>query len=135
MLPQWWSGTHGNEHAKNGVVIGWVAGDNARRLLALEPQEALWTGLTHLQKLLGKNVEPIDMLMHNWNGDPFTRGTYSYAPPGAPTHIHHDLAQANGRLFWAGEATWSRDPATVHGAYASGTRAAKEIAGVLKKSS
>jgi monoamine oxidase len=36
-----------------------------------------------------------------------------------------------GKLFFAGEATHDRDPATLHGAYLSGIREARRIAAGL----
>lgn len=125
--PMWWDGSHGNTMHSQHVVVGWVAGDKARQLLAIEQSEALAIGLRQLQKVLKKEVRPIRSALYNWNGDPFTRGAYSYMPPDAPPSLHTMLAEPTPPLFWAGEATYSRDPATVHGAFASGTRAAAEV--------
>jgi monoamine oxidase len=61
--------------------------------------------------------------------DPWSLGSYSYLPVGATPADRVALATpAAARLFFAGEATSSEHPATVHGAAASGIRAAKQIA-------
>ena len=66
--------------------------------------------------------------MHDWEHDPFTRGAYSYQMVGgvdAPGALAKPL---RGTLFFAGEAA---DPegrtGTVHGAIATGRRAAEEV--------
>ena len=63
--------------------------------------------------------------MHDWQGDPFSRGAYSYAGVGG-SMAHRELARPMaGTLFFAGEAT-SGQTATVAGAIGSGRRAARE---------
>jgi monoamine oxidase len=71
---------------------------------------------------------------HNWRDDPFARGAYSYLVVGgtdAPTKLSRPLEQT---LFFAGEAT---DPegrtGTVHGAIATGRRAAEQLLGALSR--
>jgi monoamine oxidase len=65
---------------------------------------------------------------HDWEHDPFSRGVYSYQTVGgvdAPGELARPL---RGTLFFAGEAA---DPeartGTVHGAIATGQRAAEEV--------
>ncbi len=70
----------------------------------------------------------ISSFTHDWQTDPFSRGAYSYAAVGGL-----DAAQALAQpiaetLYFAGEATNSDGyNGTVHGAIASGLRAAQEI--------
>ncbi len=72
--------------------------------------------------------EPLAMIRSSWSTDEWARGSYSYLPVGATPSLRVALAQpVNGRLFFAGEATSSEAPATVHGALASGQRAAQEV--------
>jgi len=72
--------------------------------------------------------ELLAMIRTSWSADPWARGSYSYLPVGATPALRAALAQPiNGRLFFAGEATSSDAPATVHGALASGQRAAQEV--------
>jgi monoamine oxidase len=72
--------------------------------------------------------EPLAMIRTSWSTDEWSRGSYSYLPVGATPSLRVALAQPiNGRLFFAGEATSSEAPATVHGALASGQRSAQEV--------
>lgn len=72
--------------------------------------------------------EPLAMIRSSWSTDQWARGSYSFLPVGATPSLRVALAQPiNDRLFFAGEATSSEAPATVHGALASGTRAAQEV--------
>jgi monoamine oxidase len=70
---------------------------------------------------------------HNWSRDPFSRGAYSFITAG-----HEDAAKklrepVQHTLFMAGEATAdSEEIGTVHGALASGLRAAKEVGAALR---
>ena len=67
---------------------------------------------------------------YDWRSDPFSRGAYSYAGVGG-RHAGAELAApVDATLFFAGEATQSDGRnATVHGAIASGRRAAAQVLG------
>jgi monoamine oxidase len=73
--------------------------------------------------------------MHDWVHDPFSRGAYSYQMVGgtdAPNVLARPLA---GTLFFAGEATDTGGATgTVHGAIASGRRAARQMQRALDQS-
>lgn len=63
-----------------------------------------------------------------WSTEPWTRGSWACAKPGA-AHQRASLARTvDERLFFAGEATVYGGQGTCHGAYQSGIRAAHEIA-------
>jgi monoamine oxidase len=66
--------------------------------------------------------------LHNWQQDPLARGAYSYVAAGG-FGSQRALAQpVADTVFFAGEATESSGHhATVHGALASGVRAAREV--------
>ena len=77
--------------------------------------------------------EPVDSVSTRWASDPWTRGSYSYVPVGASFESYRAMARPAGeRVFFAGEATHSRFPSTVHGAFLSGQRVARQIAGLLR---
>lgn len=67
--------------------------------------------------------------VHDWQADPYSRGAYSYVLAGGAEQAQRQLAAPLAdTLFFAGEATNFRGHhATVHGAMASGRRAAAEI--------
>jgi len=65
---------------------------------------------------------------HDWQTDPFSRGAYSYGKVGANEAQQRLAAPVARTLFFAGEATdRTGNNGTVHGAIASGLRAAAEI--------
>jgi monoamine oxidase len=92
---------------------------------------AEWDGIMPAGVTLG-TVEESDV--HLWNLDPWTRGAYSYLPPGTSLQERRVLAQpVEGRLFFAGEAThFTGESGTVSGAIASGERAAAEVLEALR---
>lgn len=75
--------------------------------------------------------DPSGILVTRWSADEFARGSYSYLAVGSTPADRLALAAPVGdRLFFAGEATHSLYPATVHGALLSGERAAAEVIAV-----
>lgn len=134
--PMWWSPSYSPDNPNDSTLMtAFVTGNWARELHAEGEEGALEHGFQTLQRELGRELpHPQAAVMVNWIDDPFTLGGYSVAPPGA-AQARSILAQSTGeRLFWAGEATapnaWS---STVHGAYASGRRAAAEILVMLER--
>jgi monoamine oxidase len=61
-----------------------------------------------------RRVAPL--ALHRWGADPFARGSYSYALPGAADCRALLAAPVNDRLFFAGEACSEADFSTAHGA-------------------
>ena len=71
--------------------------------------------------------EPVRTIVSAWSGDQWTKGAYSCANPGAANQRNVLADSIDERLFFAGEATSSDFYASVHGAYLSGVRAAREV--------
>jgi monoamine oxidase len=72
--------------------------------------------------------EPVGALITRWGRDPFAHGAYSFPAVGSSPDDRDQLAASvDDRVFFAGEATSREYFATVHGAYLSGLRAAKEL--------
>ncbi len=85
-----------------------------------------------LKAIFGDVPEPSHSVSTRWLSDPWTRGSYSYVPVGASFESYRYMARSVGdRLFFAGEATHSRFPSTVHGAFLSGLRVARQIHGLV----
>jgi monoamine oxidase len=72
-----------------------------------------------------KRVRPL--AVHGWRGDPFARGSYSYALPGKAEARAVLAAPVDDRLFFAGEACSRNDFSTAHGAYRTGIIAAEQV--------
>ncbi len=71
--------------------------------------------------------EPSEVIITRWGKDRFARGSYSYMGAEARPEDYDAMARPIGNLHFAGEATCGTHPATVHGAYISGLRAASEV--------
>jgi monoamine oxidase len=73
--------------------------------------------------------KPSASIRSSWTADEFSLGADSFLPVGSSPDHRVALRQVvAGRVFFAGEATSSEHPGTVHGAQSSGTRAAVETA-------
>ena len=132
LLPRgWWLASREPHHSTGEqVVVGWATGQQARQLLDAGPSASLQTGLASLRQLVDDpTLTPVDAITYDWRADPFAKGAYSYAPPGAEQAYDDLAAPTHDRLYWAGEATNSDDPMTVHGALDSGWRAAQQLTG------
>lgn len=113
------------------ILVALTGGDFARSFEVRTDADVAGQAVRVLRNIFGERVpEPTQIAVTRWIGDPYARGAYSHLPVGATPADYDRLADPVGdRLFFAGEAT-SRDfPATVHGAFLSGTRAVKRIAG------
>lgn len=74
--------------------------------------------------------DPVQTVCTRWGSDPFALGSYSNVAVGASGDDYDIMAESvgDGRIFFAGEATIRRYPATMHGAFLSGLREAANIA-------
>lgn len=132
--PMWWSPSFGHTTDQT-VWTAFATGDWARELMALGDEGALAKGLETLRiELDMPDLQPEAMHLMNWTAEPYTRGAYSVALPGYPD-TRDELARPVGRLYWAGEHTAAHGfSSTIHGAYVSGARAAKEVLTTLSRS-
>jgi monoamine oxidase len=126
--PMWWSPSYAREGVQGQVMTAFATGDWARELSAMGEQGALDFALANFRAELGQpDLTPVAAQWIHWTADEFALGGYSVAMPGAH-NARALLAEPTPPLYWAGEATaknaWG---ATVHGAYASGQRAAAEV--------
>ena len=112
------------------VLVGFNAGSFAEQLETLSDDAITASAMKVLRRIYGATIpDPNGVRITRWKSDAFTRGSYSYIPTGASGEDYDALAASvDGRLFFAGEATSRTYPGTVHGAWLSGRRAAREIA-------
>lgn len=133
IVPFWWEASGGYPDPNGQVVVGWAAGEAARRLIRMGETAAVEAGLTRLRALTGQpDLTARAARLCHWNDDPYIGGAYTYTPPGATDARQRLAAPLDGVLFFAGEATDSDQHSTVHGAYRSGLRAAREVLAALK---
>ncbi|HEY1283104.1 MAG TPA: NAD(P)/FAD-dependent oxidoreductase [Steroidobacteraceae bacterium] len=113
------------------LLQAWVGGPRAKSLASASRAELVRQGLDTIEALFGKHVDAQSELdaayVHDWQGDPFARGAYSYVAVGGGGAREELAAPVDGTLFFAGEATDAEEPATVTGALQSGERAAREM--------
>ncbi|KAK4367070.1 hypothetical protein RND71_014950 [Anisodus tanguticus] len=116
------------------LLLALVAGEAAHKFETMPPTDAVAKVLQILKGIYepqGIEVpEPIQTVCTRWGSDPFSLGSYSNVAVGASGDDYDILAESvgDGRLFFAGEATNRRYPATMHGAFLSGLREAANIA-------
>jgi monoamine oxidase len=132
-FPTWWT----NMPRKDPILVGWAPFRSAERLSGQTESFIVDRSLQTLGGLLKVSPRELEGLLgkayvHDWQSDPFSRGAYSYGKVGA-VEAESVLAEPlQGTLFFAGEATdIAGHNGTVHGAIASGCRAARQIMQVL----
>lgn len=111
------------------VLIALMAGDAAHQAETASDAEIV-AGVTQELALIFKQIPipmPAESIVTRWGNDRFARGTYSYVGATSLPGDYDLMAGPVGNLHFAGEATCGTHPATVHGAYISGLRAASEI--------
>jgi monoamine oxidase len=128
LFPTWW--TPLPVHAP--VLTGWSAGPHADELLGQSRSVVVSAAVATLARIVGCARERLNSLLeaaytHDWDEDPFALGAYSYVPAGALA-ARKRLAEPEAEtLYFAGEAAnLNGHSGTVHGAIASGKRAARQ---------
>lgn len=116
------------------LLLALVAGEAAINFELMHPTDAIQRVLAILRGIFEPQgiavPDPIQTVCTRWGGDPLSFGSYSHVAVGASGDDYDLLAESvgDGRLFFAGEATNRRYPATMHGALLSGLREAGNIA-------
>jgi monoamine oxidase len=115
------------------VITGWAPFRSAEKLSGKDQEAVIQQALQSLSRQLQVDLKNLESWLesayfHDWQTDPFSRGAYSYAKVGADGAQQALAAPVENTLFFAGEATdTTGNNGTVHGAIASGQRAAREI--------
>jgi monoamine oxidase len=129
LLPTWWT----QFPVRTPVLAGWTGGTRAEKL-SVESDDSLldhaFQALTHIFGVSKGFLEEslAEFYTHNWQRDAFSAGAYSYIPVGGLDAQVQFARPVDGTIFFAGEASNEvGHHGTVHGALASGIRAAKEI--------
>lgn len=114
---------------KKPVLMGFVGGRAAHDVEDISDDQAAGRMIKDLQRIFRKPISyEGPPLVSRWRCDPFARGSYSRLRVGASGHERSMLATPLlDTIFFAGEATHPKDPSTMHGAYRSGQRAARQV--------
>jgi monoamine oxidase len=134
IFPTWWT----SMPDPAPLLTAWIGGRKALVLQRLmrsraDPAAIRKECVSELAKIFELSPQAIEARLlswhaHDWQSDEYARGAYSYAPAGARDAAQHMTFPVDDRLFFAGEHTdveghWG----TVHGALASGERAALQV--------
>jgi monoamine oxidase len=134
IFPTWWT----SRPDPVPLLTAWIGGRKAldlqRRMRAHADPFAIRNAcLSELAKIFELSPQALENRLvswhaHDWHSDEYARGAYSYAPAGARDAAERMTVPVDDRLFFAGEHTdveghWG----TVHGALASGERAALQL--------
>ncbi len=127
-FPTWWT-----QNPSAPVLTGWAASRRGERLSGRSDLYIKQKALESLAAIFDITHPTLETMLqswhvHDWQSDPYARGSYSYVGvngEGAQADLAEPLAAT---LFFAGEATdTTGHHATVHGAIASGERAARQV--------
>jgi monoamine oxidase len=131
-VPVWWT----SFPVRSGLVVGWSGGP-AAIALARAPREIAPRAIASLADTMGLDRRTlrrhvVATFHHDWCADPFARGAYSYALVGGSNAAATLSRPVRHTLFFAGEATDAEGrTGTVHGAIATGHRAAAQVTRAL----
>ena len=109
------------------ILLALHAGPAASRLAAMARDDIAREALAALRIAYPDAAPPRAVTTSAWEHDPWCRGGYSYMAVGGSPACREQLAAPAGRLYFAGEHTHAAYPATTHGAYLSGRRAARRL--------
>ncbi len=133
-FPTWWTAMPEDRP----LITGWAPFQAGERLSGRGHFFIVERSLATLSSLLGVKSQSLrseleNAYVHDWQSDPFSRGAYSYGKVGADGAQQALAAPVENTLFFAGEATdTTGHNGTVHGAIASGHRAAQEVLHALR---
>jgi len=116
------------------LLVAWAGGPRTRRMQSEAGNDDAYLAqraIETLHAIFGRHLNVADEFesayCHDWQGDPFARGAYSYVAVGGGDARRELAAPLDDTLFFAGEATDDTgEAATVTGALQSGERAARE---------
>jgi monoamine oxidase len=128
-FPTWWTA----HPQKWPVITGWAPFRAGEHLSGKSHSFVVGHALQTLGTVLGVSQSELERMLedayfHDWQTDPFSLGAYSYGKVGADGAQQALAEPIDDTLFFAGEATdTTGHNGTVHGAIASGYRAASQI--------
>lgn len=129
LFPTWWT----EMPEALPIITGWSPARSAEKLAGLGKDAVVEKAVESLSALLQVSKSDVEKQLresyfYDWDSDPFSLGAYSYVKAGGEGCQRTLGAPVVSTLFFAGEATdTTGHNGTVHGAIASGKRAAKEI--------
>jgi monoamine oxidase len=127
-------------HCSGGaLLVTLIAGKAAQAYEHLTEQQAISKVMMHLRAMFEPQgipvPAPLSGVATKWGSDPYAKGSYSSYQPGCRGGDDNDQLQENlgGRVYFAGEATCRKYPATMHGALVSGMDTAANLDATFRK--
>jgi hypothetical protein len=133
----------GSSSNRPAILMSLISGREAVKSECMTEKELVEETMTTLRVIFSKLSvpDPVAFRCTQWGKDRFSRGSYTFLPPGttdqdfqllqSPINGNGDSLLLEGsetmRLFFAGEHTTALHPSMAHGALLSGVRAAKEV--------
>ena len=112
-----------------GILLGFLEGDEARRLGRAEPAERRRAVLDSFVRYFGPRAgDPLDYVEVDWQAERWSGGCYgTLFGPNVWTRYGHALSRPIGPIHWAGTETAAVWCGYMDGAVSSGQRAAAEV--------
>jgi monoamine oxidase len=133
--PTWWS----QFPDQKPLLVGWAGGTRADKLSLVSDDALQDQSLKAMSHIFSRSKSELEELLeefytHNWRKDRFSAGAYSYIPVNGIDAAARLAQPLDDTLFFAGEATNTEGhQGTVHGAIATGLRAASEVTKTHKR--
>ena len=111
------------------ILMGFNAGSYARYLEQFDDEETVALAMEALRGMFGSSLpDPVATQITRWSRDPHAYGSYSFPAENTQWDSRIRLLEpVDQRVFFAGEATSTRAPGTLHGALQSGRAAANAV--------
>jgi len=128
-FPVWWT----SYPIRAPLLVAWRGGPGSYALAAKSREEAIGEAtrsLASIVRMTRRSIEKrvVAAFMHDWIGDPFARGAYSYVGIGGDDAAATLARPVQGTVYFAGEhADQEGRTGTVHGAIGSGLAAADRV--------
>ena len=111
------------------ILLCFTMGEYAKYQESLSDSVITSDIMNVLRNTYGQNIpDPIDVYFTKWASDKFSYGAYSFTAVGNRPETYYEIsAPVDDLIYFAGEHTHENYPATIHGAYLSGLRAAQSM--------
>ena len=125
----WTEWVNMSAYGQGPMLMGFNAGSYARYLEQFDAGETIALAMEALRGMFGSGFpDPVATQITRWSRDPHAYCSYSYPAENTRWDTRIRLLEpVDQRVFFAGEATSTRAPGTLHGAVLSGRAAANAV--------